>query len=86
MDNKDIIRKLANFFAENSLTMNVEQLVSILNWNELKTTYDSEYVGKRGIYRLIHITHDWLTDQGLNDEAENIATVYRKPDGSYAYE
>ena len=86
MDNKDFIRRLANFFAENSLTMNVEQLTSILNWNELKTTYDSEYEGKRGIYRLIHVTYDWLIEQGLDDEADNIVFVYKKPDGTYAYE
>lgn len=86
MDNKKIISRIANFFNENAMTMNTEQLTSILNWNELKTTYDTEYEGKRGIYRLIHVTYDWLVEQGLDDQADNIATVFRKPDGKYAYE
>lgn len=86
MSNKEYIRQLANFLIQTETTMNAENLAEHLNWNNFKTTYDTEYEGGRGTYRLIHTTYDWLTEKGLKDEAENVAKAFKKPNGGFAYE
>ena len=65
--------------------MTGETLAEILNWNKFKTSYDSEYTGRRGTYTLIHATYDWLVTNGKQNEADNVAMAFKKPDSTYAY-
>jgi hypothetical protein len=81
------IWRLANFLRSNGMTMSGEELAAHLNRNNFMTAYGEEYAGLRGTYTLITQTYRWVDiDLGLNDDAENIAKAYVKPDGTYAYE
>ena len=86
MSNKEYISKLAQTLADNGTTMSGEELAQHLNRNNMKTSYGTEYAGKRGIYKLIQDTYKWLESQGLHQEARNVAVAFVKPDGSYAYQ
>lgn len=86
MDKKEYIRQLANFLANTETTMSAENLAIHLNWNGFETNDGQDYKGKRGTYTLIRTTHQWLKDQQLDDDAENVAWVFRKSDGTFAFE
>jgi len=85
-EKKFYIWKLANFLDSNGTTMSGEELADHLNRNEFKTSYGTEFEGKRGIYRLIKFTYDWLSDLDLPKEASKVASSYVNKDGGYAYE
>jgi hypothetical protein len=86
MDKKEFIRKLAAFLVSTDATMTGETLADLLNWNGFKTNYDTEYAGGRGTYKLIHATYDWLVSIGEQEDANNVADAFKKPDGTYAYD
>ena len=84
---KIYIWKLADFLCQHSMKMSGRELAAHLNRNNFLTSYDTEYEGGRGIYRLIRETWRWLNDElGLPDEARKVAEAYVTPDGRYAYE
>jgi hypothetical protein len=85
MDKNEYIRRLANFLQHNGTTMAANELAEHLNRNNFKTSYETEYQGGRGTYTLIHATYDWLVSIGQQDEANNVANVFPKPDGNYAF-
>lgn len=85
MDKKEYISQLAKFLVSSKTTMTGETLAEILNWNNFKTSYNSEYAGGRGTYTLIHATYDWLVANGKQQDADYVALAFKKPDGTYAY-
>ena len=82
---KAYIWKLAIFLASNGMIMSGEELAEHFNRNNFLTSYGTEYKGGRGTYKLISETYHWLKDLGLQKEADKIAKVFVKPDGSFAY-
>ena len=81
------IWKLADFLHQHSMKMSGEELAVHLNRNDFLTGYGTEYAGGRGTYTLIKAVWTWLNNElDLSDEANKVAEVYVKPDGSYAYE
>lgn len=86
LNKKEYIHKLGNFLIETETTMSVPCLAEHLNWNGYRTDDGSEYEGKRGTYRLVKTTCDWLREQGLLEDADNVASAFPKPDGDYAFE
>jgi len=86
MEKKEYITQIANFLISTNTTMNVTQLADLLNWNNFKTNYDSEYSGKRGTFKLIHSVYDWLISNNRKQEADNVAFAFLKLDRTYAYE
>ncbi len=85
MNKKEYISKLAHFLISTNTTMNVENLAEHLNWNGFKTNYETEYKGKRGTYTLIHSAYDYYADKKMQNEADEIALAFKKPNGEYAY-
>ena len=84
---KHYIWRLASFLGQHGMTMSGEELAEHLNRNNFLTAYDTEYSGGRGTYKLIRETWSWLNDDlGLEEEAQNVAAAFVKPDGTYAYE
>jgi hypothetical protein len=66
--------------------MSAAELADHLNRNSFLTSYGTEFEGKRGTYRLIKATWDWVhSDLGLEDEAECIARAFVDEAGKYAY-
>lgn len=86
MDKKEYIRRLANFLHDNGTTMAANELAEHLNRNKFTTNYGTEYTGGRGTYTLIHVTYDWLVSIGKQNEADNVANAFPKPDGEYAFD
>lgn len=86
MEKKEYIRRLANFLAENGTHMAGNELAEHLNRNGFETNYGATYEGVRGTYTLIHATYDWLVSIGSQEEADNVAGAFPKPDGTYAYD
>jgi hypothetical protein len=82
---KAYIWKLAIFLESNGMIMSGEELAEHFNRNNFLTSYGTEYKGGRGTYKLISETYHWLKDLGLQKEADKIAKVFVKPDGSFAY-
>jgi len=81
------IWNLASFLCYYKMQMSGDELAVHLNRNNFFTNLGTEYVGGRGIYKLIRETWVWLdTDLKLNDEAKKVAEAYVKHDGTYAYE
>jgi len=86
MDKKEFIRKLGSFLVSTDATMTGKTLADLLNWNGFKTSYDTEYAGGRGTYKLIRATYDWLVKIGDQEAADKVAEAFKKPNGTYAYE
>ena len=87
MNNKKAyIWKLAVFLDSNNMKMSGKELAEHLNRNNFLTVYGAEYVGGKGTYKLISETYHWLDRLDLKDEADKVARVYVKQDGTYAYE
>ena len=86
-EKKLYIWRLASFLHTHRMTMSADELADHLNRNNFKTSYGTEYEGKRGTYRLIRETWHWVHhDLGLVGEAKGIAEAYVKPDGSHAWD
>ncbi len=85
MEKKEYITQLAKFLVATNTTMTGETLADLLNWNKFKTNYNSEYEGGRGTYTLIHATYDWLVAHENQEDADQVALAFKKPDGTYAY-
>ena len=84
---KYYIAQLGAFLASHKMTMSGTELADNLNRNGLLTSYDTEYKGGRGKYKLISVTWHWLNDElDLPDEAKKVADAFVKDDGTYAYE
>jgi|GEM_PF-862165 len=88
MNKKKIyIWSLARFLYSQGMTMSAAELAAHLNRNEFLTSYGTEFKGKRGTYRLIKATWDWIHhDLGLEEEAISVARAYVDDAGNYAYE
>jgi hypothetical protein len=81
------IWKLAAFLGQNGMIMSVEELADHLNRNNFKTSYDTPYEGKRGTYRLVKATYDWVHEElGLPDDAGVVALAFRMNDGTPAWD
>ena len=86
MDKREYISRLAKTLAENGTRMSGKELAQHLNRNGFKTSYGAEYSGGRGTYRLLSSTYKWLVQNNRQKDADNVATAFPKPDGTYAYE
>jgi len=83
---KAYIWKLGCFLAHHEMTMSGEELAEHLNRNAFLTGYGSTYSGKRGTYRLIAATWEWLHNELLLEvDASMVARAFVTPDGEYAY-
>jgi hypothetical protein len=86
-EKKYYIWQLASFLASHDMRMSAEELADHLNRNEFMTSYGTEYTGGRGTYKLIKETWDWLKNSlQLPDEANKVAEVFVKQDGTHAWE
>jgi len=79
------IWQLAHFLVSHKMKMSGEELAEHLNRNNIRTSYGTEYVGKRGTYTLIKSVWSWIYyDLGLEDEAAKVAKAFVKPGGDLA--
>ena len=77
MNNKidKIAKDIAAIFAASKMTMPVKIFSDVLNHNKLKTSYGTEYKGKRGTYKLVKDI--WArTEKTCQQDADNIASVF----------
>ena len=80
------IWRLARFLRQYQMTMSGDELADHLNRNGFLTEYGQEYQGRRGTYKLVSTTWQWVNNQlGLEDEAGYIAEAFVLPDGSYPW-
>lgn len=86
IEKKVYIWKLASFLDCNGTKMSGKELANHLNRNKFKTTYNTDFKGERGTYKLIEETYKWLLNLGLPQEASKIANTYLNKKGRYAYE
>ena len=85
-DKKIYIWQLADFLCKKGMKMSGGELACHLNRNGFYTNSGTEYIGGRGTYTLIKKIWEWLySDLGMPEEADKIATVFVKANGSYAY-
>jgi len=85
-EKKNYIWQLAAFLDNYGMKMSGEELADHLNRNKFLTSYGTEYQGGRGTYKLIQETYNWVQNElHLTDEADKIAKVFVKADGTYAY-
>jgi hypothetical protein len=82
-ENQEYVRGLATLCRGG--TMSVPRLAGCLNEAGLLTRAGAPYQGLRGTYTLVGSTWKWLHAQGLDDEAENVAEVFVKPNGGHAW-
>jgi hypothetical protein len=80
------VRNRANSARANGHTLRVPELASELNQNGFRTRYGSEYRGGRGPLTVVRLVWGGLQDQELEQEAENVALVFVKADGTYAWQ
>jgi hypothetical protein len=79
--------RLATFLNAHGMKMSNEELAAHLNRNGFMTQYGTQFAGGRGTFRLIQSTWKWVHEElGLEDEAENVAQAYVKPDGTHAWD
>lgn len=86
MDKYDYIRFTAKLLAEKGSTMFAIDLVYDLNERKYKTNRGGDFVGEEGIYKLISSTYHRLANSGKQEDAENVARAFTKPDGDYAFD
>ena len=80
------IWRLARFLRQYNMTMSGEELADHLNRNGFLTEYGEEYQGKRGTYRLVGSTWEWVNNElGLEEEARFIAEAIVLPDGTHPW-
>ncbi len=82
---KHFIWQIASLLYAINDTMTAQDLAIALNRNGILTSYGTQYAGGRGTYKLVSATWQWLYGQGLTSEAEKIAEVFTKPDGTLAW-
>ena len=84
---QEYVTALASFLSERDSRMSARELAEHLNRNNLQTGYGTRYdPGARGIYRMLHSLYEALATQNRIDEAQAVADVFTKEDGSYAYD
>lgn len=86
MEKKEYISKLGIFLNDNNTTMAVNELADHLNRNGFKTSYESDFKGERGTYKLIHSVYNWLVNNSQLIEAKAVACAFTKADGTYAFD
>lgn len=69
-------------FQKKDQTMTSQQLAASLNASGCKTTYDTEYEGKRGTDKLKSATFKECMNEGDVNTADNIASVFTNKDGN----
>lgn len=79
------ILTLAALLLERGETMPVPELADLLNQNGFQTSYGDDYKGGRGTYTLISAVYSWLMSEGRQQEANQVAEAFTKPDGTFAY-
>jgi hypothetical protein len=78
---------LAVFLASQGARMRASDLVQNLNLNKLPTGYGTPYdPNGRGVFRMLTTLYAWLAKQGRQSEADAVATVFTKQDGTYAWQ
>jgi hypothetical protein len=86
MNKRQYVTTLALSLYHSGQVMSGRDLASNLNSNGFQTNYGTPYVGARGIYTLIRSIYHWLVSLGNQNDADVIAEVFVKPDGTYAYD
>lgn len=80
---REYIRNLAMVYRGG--TLHIPALAGLLNEAGYRTDAGLSYQGLRGTYTLVRSTWKHLRDQGLDDEADNVAQVFVRPDGRHAW-
>ncbi len=84
---KENIVSLAEYLSERNHKMSGWELVQYCNRNNIKTTYDTDYVYGRGIYSFIKSTYNYCKYILKDDvKAEKVAASFVKDNGEYAFD
>jgi hypothetical protein len=86
IDKHEYIGKLAQFLSSTKTVMSGFELAELLNRNNFKTSYGTEYAGTRGTYKLISDCYDYFKNINKQNIADAIASAFVKEDGNFAYE
>jgi len=70
------VQDTANYCRSRGITITVPTLAGDLNNARIRTNSGQPYQGGRGTYRLIAAVYHRLQQQGLLDDAENVALVF----------
>ena len=84
---KEAVAFIATELRKQQATMTVRMLCDILNKLGYRTTYESQYLGGRGSYKMV--AGAWSHYQEHLKQpaiAESIALAFTRPNGEYAYE
>lgn len=82
------IAELAKDLESRKETKTGQQLVDILNTKGFRTSYNTEYSGGRGIYRLLDAVYNRLKEEsgeGEGTDAHNVAVSFTDATGDYAW-
>jgi hypothetical protein len=83
---KEYITALAINLNQNQTRMTVGDLADNLNLNGIRTSYGTNYKGRRGTFTLIHATYDSLILESRDTEAEILAHTFVNSNGDLAWE
>jgi len=85
-DKKKYIGLLARFLSRRKMKMSGLELALHLNRNGFRTSYNTEYAGTRGTYKLINDCYSYFANNGRQDIADDLATAFVRDNGEFAYE
>lgn len=77
---------LAKRLVDSKLSMSCSQLVCVLNANNYRTSYGTEYdPNGRGIYRVIRSVYYFAMHELERKDYDVVANAFTKPNGEYAW-
>jgi hypothetical protein len=85
-DSMVFVNETASDLKQRGTKLPVPLLAPLLNGAGCLTRYGSEYLGGRGMYRLVHATYYALITERRYEEAEAVAESFVKPDGKHAWD
>ncbi|HON98705.1 MAG TPA: hypothetical protein PK222_10715 [Bacteroidales bacterium] len=81
----EYIGELAEFLARNNKIMSGYELAQHLNRNGFRTSYNTNYLGGRGTYKLIKDCYNYYSELKKQQVADSIANSFVDANGNYAY-
>lgn len=79
------ISKIAEKCAIEGSTTYIKELARLLNENNFRTSYNAEYAGGRGTYRLVQSAYWYYERMEEHERARHIADVFVNADGNIVW-
>lgn len=83
---RKFVADMAKYLVEHNLIMTGKELAEIMNLNDIRTQYDTEYFGGRGTYTLIRNIWNYYYEQKDYIMAYYISRAFVDQNGKYPYE